>query len=461
MKKFLSPTLYRVSALLLIVFCLPGTLLLHVRAGNHPDTPAVSILPDGGIVKTGFQEAGVEAVDTQVQIAGNVTAEKGYGIYASDSAVSVAGDIRGDDIGIMIADDAKGSMVTVSGDVEGGIAGISVARESSLPTDLVPETVISVDGDVTGSGVYNYTKWRGPVQSAGVIADIEGYLGLDISGDVTAATKEGSGIYLAFDTQEAQADVRVDGTVSGSHSGITVYYPVDAETASEQFNRPQLCVWEIENDGGRFVTVEGNGNGDYDAIAETILGEIDYIIRSAPLDNGSLVINATPKGDDLVGRQGEEITLAIIPDEGYMIDHVSGGKATIRLNDDGSYTLLVPMGGGVDITAVLKAIEAGEKEVAVAAAPSPPSEDTEESVQAPEEKNVTNSGTKPESSTVITASTPDPHSEDEVTQAEGATVLGIRRNTRTGDRSGVWQVILLGMASGMYLASRKILKKHF
>ena len=252
----------------------------------------------------------------------------------------------------------------------------------------------------------------------------------------------------------------MDGTVAGAKSGITVWYPTDATDAKEHYERPQLTLWQIENEGDRFVTVEGNGGGDYDAIAGQILSEIDYIIRSAPLENGSIVINATPKGNDLVGKQGDAITVTITPDDGYVIDSVSGGKASIVLKDDGTYELLVPMGGGVDITAVLKAIEEGAKEVAVAAAPQMSATDTGSGNEAPEEKNVKSSGTKPEENTVIGSSTPNTVLENVLTKEEDATVLGIRRSARTGDRTFVWQMICTGMAIGMYLAAKRIRKLH-
>ena len=47
-------------------------------------------------------------------------------------------------------------------------------------------------------------------------------------------------------------------------------------------------------------------------------------------------------------------------DTKYRVDRVEGGTATATKNADGSWTLIVPKNGGVDIRAVLVAIEQSE-----------------------------------------------------------------------------------------------------
>lgn len=60
-----------------------------------------------------------------------------------------------------------------------------------------------------------------------------------------------------------------------------------------------------------------------------------------------------------VGKATETITIHVATKDGYEVSEIKAGKATASLvkNADGTYSVTIPAGGGVNIEALIKAIE--------------------------------------------------------------------------------------------------------
>ena len=74
---------------------------------------------------------------------------------------------------------------------------------------------------------------------------------------------------------------------------------------------------------------------------------------------GGGALDKDKSGTYTVGKATETITIHVDTKEGYEVAEVKAGKATASLvkNSDGTYSVTIPAGGGVNIEALLKAIE--------------------------------------------------------------------------------------------------------
>ena len=107
-------------------------------------------------------------------------------------------------------------------------------------------------------------------------------------------------------------------------------------------------------------------NGIKKASAETARNfqaqNVQYIIRVTNVENSTVSLNGTGTGRLLDGKTyqyapaGKDIIIMVTAEKGYEVTGVEGGSVTAVRNNDGTYTLRVPEGGGVDIKAVIKAL---------------------------------------------------------------------------------------------------------
>lgn len=92
--------------------------------------------------------------------------------------------------------------------------------------------------------------------------------------------------------------------------------------------------------------------------ANNVLKNINYIIRTDKVSNGTIHLSNTRliSGFD-TAHETEDITIKVEASDGYKVDSVKNGDAVLKKNADGTYTLTVPRGGGVQLSAVLSAIQ--------------------------------------------------------------------------------------------------------
>ena len=90
---------------------------------------------------------------------------------------------------------------------------------------------------------------------------------------------------------------------------------------------------------------------------EKIYATIRYMIRWNNSEGGSFSVDGTSKyGEYDVAQENQELGITIQIAEGYELESISGGKAQILQRPDGTWSVIVPRGGGVNLSAVLKRI---------------------------------------------------------------------------------------------------------
>ncbi|SET20972.1 hypothetical protein SAMN04487771_10088 [[Clostridium] aminophilum] len=331
-----------------------------------------------------YQEDGE---NTSVHVTGNVTA------FAKGSEASGA---RADGLRM-----AKGTKLTVDGNVT-ATAESSNAKAQACGVAVGSGTVI-VKGDVSAAakstapeaarayGIVTNVELAGKdvskakdanaviivtgsVTSTGAGASLEGnfgkvdvFVGKDMSGE------EGLRVLGNLGT----ANYVVDGTLSGESAAIHTQDFV-AQPGMEE-GKLNVTVWELKS-GGDLVKAEEVSGYDPETgapsllpekkeKAEEILKNVNYIIRTDEVENGVISLSGTTR---IVGANGttydtakeaQEVIIRVKTADGYQLDAVKNGDALLTKNADGSYTLVVPRGGGVELSAVLSAIKKNENEM--------------------------------------------------------------------------------------------------
>lgn len=184
-----------------------------------------------------------------------------------------------------------------------------------------------------------------------------------IKGDLKSTQ---DGINIFNNGSGATTDIIVDGTIESNNneSGIVIFN-------KGENNQTNITAWKINNNTEKDDPVlvnrlEGDSKkGISDDVATKKQNEnINYIIRR----EGTITLDGTRtitsfNGDTYeTAHENEKLTIHVKVDDDkkYRVDRVEGGTATATKNADGSWTLTVPKNGGVDIRAVLVAIEQKE-----------------------------------------------------------------------------------------------------
>ena len=188
---------------------------------------------------------------------------------------------------------------------------------------------------------------------------------ITVDGDLT------SEIGIAIDnindkTVKAVNNIIVDGTIKAADDGsaVSIY------NRYENDDTFSLTTWKIDsNKTDSNVVVEKAVANDDETIKRVVDKEasaklsddINYIIRhegTITLDGVTTVHDNNGKSYD-TAKANKQLTIHVKVDDEkkYRVDRVEGGTATATKNADGSWTLTVPKNGGVDIRAVLVAIE--------------------------------------------------------------------------------------------------------
>ncbi len=249
------------------------------------------------------------------------------------------------------------------GDGNGGNDG-NPEKVSYYPTiDAQSGASVEVGGDVI-SGNGNAIKISGEKVSVIVEGDVESEKALSIN----AGTAKGG-------------ELAVGGTVKTGENGATLIVS-GSEGDVDEDKLPEIVVGAIEDVKNLNVQTADGTELNEQAKAE-VLSNIKYIISQEDLENGTLTITKLNDGAEDgaldkdtsgtydVAKAGETFKVNIITVSGYRVSKFNSGKATFSQNEDGSYTVTVPAGGGVNLSAVLELIEKAEEK-------SEPKEETKE-----------------------------------------------------------------------------------
>lgn len=270
-----------------------------------------------------------------VNIDGDVTSEGHCAIGSDSSTVNVNGNVSGGDWAIISY--CPSSNVTVNGNVTGGVTTNSDEPATSHSIELLNGGSVTVKGNVetANKGLDN--------ESAIIILptsfrDDKGKL--IVLGDVTAHGKDGNAIWID--------------SMYNSETG--------QRKPSELKDLPSMLVGSLNADSKDllvgFDTNNGNTDEENKALLESIYDNIMYYINIEQPSNGQIDVSGAFSSDGyLVAHEDDSISISVNPNEGYEVDSVAGGKVDVIKNADGSYTIIVPRGGGIKISALLKAIE--------------------------------------------------------------------------------------------------------
>lgn len=293
--------------------------------------------------------SGVEAESNgKVTVKGNVEVDGigAMGINSTQGVVNVNGNVKasgtpqnnqaGETVGIS----AKGSNINVKGNVTSDGKGIHIIKSG---TGL--NSIVEVNGSVTGSS--------GVVTNNG--SDVT------VGGDVTATGGTGLDITL----EQATGDGKINlGTLNVTKEGETgVLLDVrkrNIQDIDELIQAmPEVNLFEINvkqgdyfgiNDGTNRDTIQGTGILKKEAADKILKQKVNYHLRAENTSNGTISLEHTK------ATEGTTVKFYVKAVDGYQVKGVSAGKATVIDNGDGSYSIIVPRGGGVNISAIIEAV---------------------------------------------------------------------------------------------------------
>ena len=271
----------------------------------------------------------------------------------------------------------------INGDVE-AFVGISIGGRSNVvretindgiaPTivedELVEQIPIYHDETIVGYEYVYYNAEAGYYYNdAGekwheVDTTSKGRNHVIIDGDVTA---ERNGISFHSTDDVVTSDVIIDGTLYGKENAVVYYKDAEIENLT-------LTVWKVEeNKRGNLVEkykgVDDDGNRTYEADREAEK-QIQYIIRIADNSMDYITTTGTTEYEGYhVAHEGDTITLKLnIPEGKEIVEAYADAGQTVRLlkDADGNYYLIIPRGGGVELSLSLREIPvvSAEKEEA-------------------------------------------------------------------------------------------------
>lgn len=180
-----------------------------------------------------------------------------------------------------------------------------------------------------------------------------------VKGNATSSGDHAIVITNAYEAENSKTNIAVDGTLKSSKNAIVIVNDDKANSTVE------ITTWKIEGDTTKNVVVKKNDHEVGELVEDEVASKkqsenINYIIRHEGTISLEGTRPITVNGNKFeTARETEKLTIHVKVDDDkkYRVDRVEGGTATATKNADGSWTLIVPKNGGVDIRAVLVAIE--------------------------------------------------------------------------------------------------------
>ena len=306
-----------------------------------------SLIVDGDVTATGENSVGINGETGTIKVGGDVSGIEAV-VARGEADVTVDGSVRGTFSGIAAVGNAS---VSVKGDAGTKIATGVLAEENAT---------VTVDGNVTGGTTEEFEGlYPAIIAGTGTTVIVKG----------TVSTAEGNGSAVAircWDTGNQKGTLIIDKAKAGGEANA-IY--VDAAPSASQEDilnsLPDIVVGELVAKNEDFIW-NSYDNGLYDndpedetigELNEKIYATIRYMIRWNNSEGGSFSVDGTSKyGEYDVAQENKELGITIQIAEGYELESISGGKAQVLQRPDGTWSVIVPRGGGVNLSAVLKRI---------------------------------------------------------------------------------------------------------
>lgn len=328
--------------------------VVYVEGGSTVNIGKDVISDDNGAVVVQSRKDDGDNATTNLNIGGNIK-------FDEDKSDERAGLSVGGEAGTEVNVNVKGKISVGANKAATGIESMA-GTDGLAPNDTSGEktTVHITAGSVTATIPKEGEDTRMATAisvSNGNNADTQ----IEIKGDVTST---GTSVSVQNTGDASTTNIVVDGTLdSANHNTIVVVNNKDGK------NTVNITAWQLKSTGHNSVnvnTAEKNlTNCTYDKEeTEKLAKNINYIIRhegTISLD-GTRTITTFNGNSYETAHENEKLTIHVKVDDDkkYRVDRVEGGTATATKNADGSWTLTVPKNGGVDIRAVLVAIEQKE-----------------------------------------------------------------------------------------------------
>ena len=296
-----------------------------------------------------YSPVAVEAIGngSSLVVNGDVSSANTGAIWADEEGtVKVTGNVTSNaEEEPAIAIGESGGTVNVGGDVTAA-SGIGILSADGNGT-------VKVDGSVSSSG-------NNPAIVTNDSSSIT--VGKDVSGD--------TGITIVIENSDGSGKVEVLGTVKSTvdnHSVITI--ETDKTDKDELIAAlPTIIVGGLEGAAGSpddYLWISSEEDMDEAVVGEVyeaVFNQMLYYIAQDKFANASLSVSgANSYANGWTSKEGNSLTVTITTADGYEVSSVSG--ASVVRNADGTYTVVVQRGKGIDINAVISAIEKAQKDI--------------------------------------------------------------------------------------------------
>lgn len=301
--------------------------VIGVRASGNAD-----VTVKGNVEVNGTGAVGITVSTTgEITVGGDITASGNKYVWEENGEEREVTGIT-----------AVGGVIKVTGDVTSTGTGIIIER-----TKEMINSDVAVKGDVKGS--------------SGIVMNTDSRV--TVGGTVTAT--DGTGLTILLEEGKSTGDVTL-GTLSVERDGETgilldVKGMENLQTIDDIMNAiPKINIFEINvkdnasylwvDDGNQDDVISGTGISKEEAMNTILQQKVNYLLRT---ENTS---NATISLDQDRALENTTITFHVKAADGYQVKGVSAGKTAVIDNGDGSYSVIVPRGGGVNISAIVEAI---------------------------------------------------------------------------------------------------------
>ena len=316
---------------------------------SDPQSNAVEATASGGEISlsVGTVEAGGDGLHAMTAGGGEIKAETGD-IQAGGDGVTAGSKEDGGSIEIHTGTIHAGSDgIETSNDGKESTVKVTVGSEES-PADVIAEgTAVIVHNE---AGSTEITVTQNVTGSDGIQINLtDGTVNVAVGGDAAAAE---TGLEVSEAAKDfpvtGEATVEIAGTLHVDEGGTPVL--LGSGITPENV---EITVWKVEigdkqAEAGEIVR-QGDASEPQSEIAKTVEENINYIIKIDPQQSGSSL--SSNKG---TAKANETVKIMVTIPEGHTLKAVytdEGKTLTAQDNGDGTFTLTVPVGGGVYVHA--------------------------------------------------------------------------------------------------------------
>ena len=316
-----------------------------------------------------------DGAKSSVTARGNVTAtgtDESYS-HAGSTGVEISSRGEGSDVNIVIGEGVSSVMKWTNPDEGDNIdcAGISIEVEDGGSVTLTVEnggiyseaTSVEKDSSYTWSAglhLYNTDGTADALVDGNVTAESTIYgVGLNshlygsekaltvivVNGDVYGSTR---GIWAEHTNPNGTMEMVVNGQVSGGTDNILMN--------GSNSDGILLTVWKLEPDQDG-ILIRTENEMEESIRAEEAEKNLQYIIRLTARNNETIETDAAEYRGYQVAREGDTVHIRITTPAGSEIMNVFGNaekSLVLEQDTDGSYILVIPRGGGVDVSVTLR-----------------------------------------------------------------------------------------------------------